>query len=315
MKLLIPISYFFNTPKSEIWQLDCVTGKKHCLFTLNNHSQRSVKGKGLTGLTWLNRSQLVACDFNQIFIIQRNNGAILSLYIDNELNDLHSLNVDKDKVYLVNTGRDSIDLFDHQLTLIKRISLLTEQEWQGRKEESYTVTGDYFDKIGTVKSFFQRKVPDKWHLNHVFSFEGRIIASSFQQRQLMDVKTLVSLSNQLPERIHDGLIYQNEVWITLVSGKIYHASLIFPLQFKLFFDLFQKTKIKGWCRGLLIVKDNLYIGITAIYDKSRTPWLDYMAEETKSGIFQVNLKSKKITHFYDFTHPNGRRIFTFIKDE
>ena len=311
MKLLIPIS-FFNASHSEIWQLDCKTKQQKKLTSFID-KKRAVNGKGITGLAWLNSTELVGCDFNRLFIIDRKTLKILSIYTDNELNDLHHICVNENNIYVANTGRDSIERYNDQLSLVERIDNLSPIEWKNRIAGKYKITGDYYDK-DIKKPFYQRKIPDKYHFNHVEILNKQLVITSFTKKQLVDGRTLENLGNTLPERLHDGFIYQNKIWITLVSGQVYFSSLKQPFQFKLFFDLFKKAPVYGWCRGLLINDGKLYIGITTIYDKKRTPWLKGDVNKTKTGIYQIDLDTKQIETFYDFSHIDGSRIFTIITD-
>jgi hypothetical protein len=318
MKLLIPVSYFFGAPRSEIWQLDTQSGQRQCLYTLAP-SSRDVLGKGITGLTWLNNTQLLACDFNRLLLLNRTDGDIIREYADDQFNDLHHVHVQGKYIYVANTGRDSIDVLDHQLQWVQRLDGLSASDWILRHQGNYAVHGNYYDRPDSGLPFNQRKVPDTWHFNHVLCdprvAEGRIVATSFVRKQLMDAQTLEALSETLPDAPHDGLIAKDAIWITTVTGKVYRSPLTLPFTFKCVLDLFAQAAKKGWCRGLLISKNTLYIGITSIYEKSsRTAWLDCPLGETASGIYCVNLTTFTITAFHDFTTDEGSRIFSILGD-
>ena len=318
MKLLIPVSYFFGTPRSEVWQLDIQSGQRRCLYTLAS-STRDVPGKGITGLTWLNNTQLLACDFNRLLLLNRADGKIIQEYTDDQFNDLHHVYVQGKLIYVANTGRDSIDVLDHQLALVERLDGLSADDWTLRRHGNNAVHGTYYDRPDSGLPFYKRKVPDTWHFNHVLCdphvAEGRIVATSFKRKQLVDAKTLEPLSGVLPDAPHDGLIANDAIWITTVTGKVYRSPLTLPFTFECVLDLFAQAPKKGWCRGLLINKSTLYIGITSIYEKSsRTAWLDCPIDETASGIYCVNLKTLIIKDFHDFTTAEGSRIFSILGD-
>jgi hypothetical protein len=318
VKLFIPISYFFGGPTSELWQLDTETKHKRLLATLPS-SARDVVGKGITSIAWLNDRQLVGCDFNRVFIFDHAQCELTQIRQDEQYNDLHHISVDGQRVYLANTGRDCIDILDHQLQLVSRLDFLSDTEISLRVEGQYSTKGDYYDNETSAIEFHLRKVPDTWHINHVIKagerLDNRIIATSFKKKHLLDARTMQQLSNDLPTQPHDGFVDQNYIWITTVSGQIYRSPLSLPLQFELFFDVFQETKFEGWCRGLLITDDSLYVGITAIHKEcSRTSWLKSSVEETRTGVYRIDLASLSIADFYDFSHSNGSRIFSIIGD-
>lgn len=318
MNLIVPVSYFFGAPRSDIWQLDTETGIKKLLQTLPA-SEREVRGKGITGLAWLDNRYLIACDFNRLLKLDRNSLEIVTDYEDQEFNDLHSLNVDKGHIYVANTGRDSIDIFNHQLQLQQRIDCLNTDEWQKRCSGDYVVSGNYFDSSDCTLAFNQRKVPDKWHLNHVFKapecLGGQVVATSFSARRLLDVTSMQPVSSNFPSQPHDGFIYKEGLWVSTVCGKIYRAPLQIPFHFEMVCDLFQIAPHQGWCRGLLIADGLMFIGITSIYEATkRTNWLSGSLEETRSGIYQLSMETMEIEAFYDFSSTKGSRIFTMIPD-
>lgn len=318
MNLIIPVSYFFGNPRSEIWAINVHKGDKTLLKTLPD-SDKQVSGKGITGIAWLNDNQLVACDFNRLFKIDRQGLKITTICEDPELNDLHSLHVDQGLIYVANTGRDSIDIFNYQLELQKRIDCLPSDEWKERNAGNYSISGSYYDSPDGSIPFNCRIVPDKWHFNHVFKtpehLDGRVIATSFSTRSLLDVNSLKSVSSTFNTQPHDGFVYEDELWVTTVSGQICKAPFKVPYDFEMVVDLFKIAPHKGWCRGLLIASGSIFIGITRIYQTSkRTDWLNCSVEGTRSGVYQLSMNTLEIEAFYDFSSKEGARIFTMIAD-
>ncbi|WP_461534727.1 hypothetical protein [Spongorhabdus nitratireducens] len=318
MKLLVPVSYFFGKPRSEIWQLDTENNVKKLICSLPS-SNKEVRGKGITGLSWLDNDYLVACDFNRLIKLEYDSWNVVEVVEDSEFNDLHHLSVSKNRIYLANTGRDSIDVFDDRLNMIQRIDGLSEQEWKQRVTGDYEVSGPYFDSPCSGLPFHSRRGPDKWHFNHVFKagegLEERIIATSFGARAMMDPETLEVISSKLPVQPHDGFVHGDYLWVTTVSGTIYRAAINQPLVFEPVVDLFAYAPHQGWCRGMYISGDKLFVGITAIYEKSnRTRWLKGAIEDSRSGIYKISLSSLQIEAFYDFSTAEGSRIFSIVPD-
>jgi len=319
VKLLIPISSFFGAPKSELWLLDTETKEQRLLTRLPSSGQEVV-GKGFTSIAWVNNRHLVGCDFNRVFILDRALCELVNIRQDEQYNDLHHVSVEGQTIYLANTGRDCVDILDHQLRPVGRLDFLSNMEVSSRVKGHYSTEGDYYDNETSLIKFNLRKVPDKLHLNHVIrageQLGNRIIATSFKQQHLLDAVTQKPVSNDLPYQPHDGFIYDKFIWITTVSGQIYRAALSIPLRFELFFDLFLFSEFKGWCRGLLVTDDALYVGITAIHKQSsRTSWLNSSIEDTRTGIYRIDLRSLSIDSFYDFSDPCGNRIFSIIGDQ
>jgi len=318
VKLLIPISSFFGTPKSELWQLDTETKEQRLLSTLPSYGQEVV-GKGFTSLAWVNNRQLVGCDFNRIFILDRALCELVNIRQDEQYNDLHHVSVKGGNIYLANTGRDCIEILDQQLRPIERLDFLSDIEVSARIKGHYSTEGDYYDNETSTVDFYCRKVPDKLHLNHVIKsvaeLDNKIIATCFKKKCLIDAISQQPISNELPNQPHDGFIHDKFIWITTVSGQIYRSVLSLPMRFELFYDLFLNSRYEGWCRGLLVTEHDLYVGITAIHKESRrTSWLKGSIENTRTGVYRIDLRTLSIESFYDFNDLCGNRIFSIISD-
>ena len=319
MKLLIPVSYFFNQPRSEIWQLDTETKTKTLEFKLPNNPL-PVKGKGITCLSWLDSETLVGCDFNSVFLGDWTLKKVIKVSQAADFNDLHHLRVNFQSIVVANTGRDRLEILDNQLRHIDNIDLLSAEEVDTRLNGSYKLTGDYYDSDISDKPFSQRKVPDKYHVNHVMQdsklLNNQVIATSFKRKVLLNAQTLEVVSNELPTAPHDGVIYNEFIWVTTVSGQVYRSRNSIPFEFVPFYNLFKHAKFKGWCRGLLIEGNDMFIAITAVYESSdRTNWLDCSIDNTKSGIYQIDLTTLEIKHFFDFSHEDGSRLFSIILNQ
>lgn len=317
MNLIVPISYFSGTPKSEIWELNTETKQKNLVSTLPN-SERDVTGKGITSITWLNHNKLVGCDFNRVFIFDPASKELVTVKTSDEYNDLHHISVNGDRVYLANTGRDCIDILDHGLRNISCIDFLSESEALARVDGNYDVTGEYFDIDLKGIEFHLRKVPDKWHINHttrvINGFDSRVVATSFSKQCLIDAETMEPLCREFATQPHDGVVANGYIWVTTVSGQIYRSTLSFPLEFEVYFNLFQNAPFEGWCRGLLVTRDAIFVAITAIQKEStRTKWLSVPATETRTGIYRIDLCSISVDDFYDFSDANGSRIFSILE--
>lgn len=317
MKLLIPVTYFNKNSHSEIWQIDTIKQTKKLLTTLPK-SSIPVMAKGITGLSWMDKNTLIACDFNRVLKINRSDWKILAIKTDDEFNDLHQLSVHQDKILLSNSGRDSVDVLDTNFKKIHRHSKISEQDWQDRKLGNYKVNDSYYDAPKIKKHFCQRKVPDTYHFNHILQineFKNMLIVNCFYEKCLRDLKTFKIISNNLPESIHDGFVYQNCLWITTVAGEVYKSPLILPFKFKPVIDLFVTATHHGWARGLFVKDNYAYIGITKLYQKNdRTNWLKQDKKDTRSGIYQFNMNTNSIEFFYNFSHPDGAKIFSIIAD-
>ncbi|SMM98510.1 hypothetical protein SPONL_2185 [uncultured Candidatus Thioglobus sp.] len=317
MKILTATSHFKGTPRSEIWQIDTETHQKKQLMVLPE-SPFPVSAKGVTGIVWIDNNTLVVCDFNRVLKINRNTWEIIDEKIDEQFNDLHQITNYKGQLLISNTGRDSIDLLDFDFKTLTRHSLLSEKDFQNREAGNYEINDEYYDNPKSGLSFSQKKVPDTHHFNYAFQtdkFKDKIIVNCFYDKCLRDLKTFEIISNHLPNHIHDGVIHNDHLWLTTVSGEIYKSKLELPFQFEIAIDLFKTAPHHGWCRGLFFEDNYAYIGITVLYKNSdRTPWLKQDISQTRTGIYKYNLDADCIEQFYDLSHADGAKIFSIVAD-
>ncbi|MFT4929763.1 MAG: hypothetical protein ACI8WB_005898, partial [Phenylobacterium sp.] len=187
MILLVPVSYFFNQPRSEIWRLDTASGQITLWLSLPP-SRCPVRGKGITTLarsaTAVNKAhdtiQWLACDFNTVMGLSAA-GKVLLRYFDQQNNDLHHLSVAGGKVYIANTGRDCIDVLDNNLVRVARYDGVDSPTLQQRLAGEQQIDCDYYDKADCGLPFYQRRVKDRWHFNHILALSDH---QPKQQEQL-----------------------------------------------------------------------------------------------------------------------------------
>lgn len=313
MKLLVPVSYFNGTPRSEIHRIDCDSGAIEHWLTLPK-SGREVRGKGITGLQQLNKDAWVGCDFNRVFVLDVR-GRILRVTEPEDANDLHQLSFIDGLIYLANTGRDSVDVLNTELKLVARYDGLSNAEWHDRLNGNYTIDSTYYDPPECALPFHLRRLPDKWHFNHVtqlpVALGGHIAVTSFSKRAIYDATTLCQISNTLPAPPHDGVVHAGKIWVSTVSGGVYVAPVTLPWRFTKLLDLAGLVAHLGWCRGLAFARDKMFVGVTAVpSDSDYVHCVPARPEETRSGVYQLNVTTFAVEHFYDFTHADGARIFS-----
>lgn len=314
MKLIIPISFFRGKPRSEIWILDTESQHKTKVYREETPTDYAVEGKGITGIAWINARKLVACNFNHLLFINPQNWQRQAILFREDFNDLHQLAIKDNKIFIVNTGLDSIDVLSTALAWHTRISLVDGEHIKQRIQGAYQTQGDYYTCPNTVPKFYLRKVPNTHHLNHICFIEKRILSTSFSQQCLIEIESGNPASNILSNKPHDGIVHNGFLWVTTVNGEIHRAALNTKhLEFETVFSLFEYAPHHGWCRGLYIQRDALFVGITAIHQtNSRTQWLTQAEHCTKTGVYRLDLQTGVIHDWYDFSDEDGSRIFSMI---
>ncbi len=126
-----------------------------------------------------------------------------------------------------------------------------------------SVWGDRFQQ-GTDYRLVPTTKPHLAHPNHVFHIDDEPWATRFQQR---DAISLDDPSRRIDiglERIHDGIVYGDQVLFTTVDGKVAIADtrsleMIEVIDLR---EMHPADLLLGWCRGLLLDGDRLWVGFS-----------------------------------------------------
>ena len=170
-------------------------------------------------------------------------------------NDVHHARPTPDGNILVAvTGLDMALEIGHDGRVIK--------EWNVWEPEK-SVWGERFSPDVDYRRIPSTK-PHLAHPNHVFYIGDEPWATRFQQK---DAVSLVDPSRRIDigvERLHDGIVYGDQVLFTAVNAKVVLADTR-TLQVTEVIDLMsmhEKDLLLGWTRGLLLDGDRLWVGFS-----------------------------------------------------
>lgn len=309
MKLLVPVSYFRGSARSELWRLDTEQQSVEFWRRLPD-STIAVRGKGVTGICPYPTGGYTLCDFNRVLQLDTD-GHLVKQVSREDFNDLHAITPINDGFLLANTGRDQVERLNLDFSLREHFDALDVAEAQARLSGEGVEACGYYDGLDEDLAFCRRRLADKFHLNHVLVLpDGRTVASSLTERCYLDVLSFKPISNRLQYPPHDGLLHQGCLWITTVNGELLVAGLAPILNFQSVFDLRALMPWQGWCRGLYIQDERLFVAITAIDSLNRrTEWLTVSPDQTRSGVVEICLETLQLVHFYDLSHEHGARVF------
>jgi hypothetical protein len=170
-------------------------------------------------------------------------------------NDVHHVRPTPEGNLLVAiTGLDMVAEITHGGEVIR--------EWNAWQPGT-PVWGDRFSRDTDYRLIPSTK-PHLAHPNHVFHIGDEPWATRFQQK---DAISLLDPSRRIDiglERIHDGIVYGDRVMFTTVDGKVAIADThslavteVIDLR-----DMHDKSLLLGWCRGLLLDGDRLWVGFS-----------------------------------------------------
>jgi len=194
-------------------------------------------------------TEILVCDFPS-FSIQK----IISLPC---FNDVHHVAVAPDgRLFVAVTGLDAVAELAPDGTLLRLVSVLGGSVW-----DRFSPTTDY-RKVPTTK-------PHRAHPNFVFFLDGQPWVTRFEQR---DAVPLNGNSNgrssfQLgEERVHDGYVIGDDIYFTVVDGRILRFGLTSGEMQCLDLNKIDNdgSRPLGWCRGILPLGEKAWIGFSRI---------------------------------------------------
>jgi len=340
LKIWVSGGSFDNTGECFIQEVDVFQKTKSDIIRFAPPNSLLVPRKGFTGACWMGKarkSDLLVCGFSALFRFSPPNWKLTGILHQPCMNDLHHVAVCDQKIYIVNTGLESIDIFDilgvyqgsfsfHPAWINKeRLNGITpsRKEWVpllevGWQERSFSITDDPPDEEyyqSDKSNFHQKIIKDFIHLNHITILPSQILVTSLSHKCVYDVSNFnkrIEITNGYP---HDGIVYNNHFWITCVDGtiiayKIEHGIVTNKISYTK--NIFEHTNNRGWCRGILIQDNYAVIGITKIYNSTQHYWAPYHQDSTKTGIICWDFNSNQELSFVDLSE-NESKIFSILK--
>ena len=210
---------------------------------------------------------LIVSDWNDIHYFDIKQWKYIGSFQRASFNDLHYLEIRGNKLFVVNTGLDAIEIYKNPLDpqLIERIFLF-------KKNPKLFAHRD----IDLKKQYnkLKKQKPHSAHPNCISFYNKQAIVTCFGKNQKVNTGEVINLKTG--KRVikkcydcHDGIFYKDDFYLTWTR----HATILkFP-------NLFNNTtkqkpqKIsigqRGWWRGMIIHDDIIYIFASDGYSKKK----------------------------------------------
>lgn len=188
-------------------------------------------------------------------------------------NNNHSVIMLDNKLYVTATGTDMVVIMDKDVgKSIECINIEGKDIWHRFEKQI-----DY-RKIHSTK-------PHQGHPNYVFKLKDEIWVTrcGFEDAAcLTDVKKNIKVTNDKEMSIHDGFVYENDIYFTSVDGHILVADQK-SLKIKNIYNLNKGVDRinKGWCRGLYIEDGLAYVGFSKIRKTRNARRLEWLKKSIK----------------------------------
>jgi hypothetical protein len=201
---------------------------------------------------------LITTDWTDLHYFDLEKWKYIKTFKKNTFNDLHYLKIFKNKLYIVNTGLDAIEIFKNPLDpIFKDIQFIFKKNCIFKKR-----------KINLEKKYnelFKIK-PHSCHPNAIEISDDRIYVTCFQKEQQRNTGEIIELNtgNRVLDKnydCHDALLYNGNLYTTrtrqnkiIVIYDINNRKL--PIS-----DIDEVFNIERgeWWRGMIIHDDILYL--------------------------------------------------------
>lgn len=170
-------------------------------------------------------------------------------------NDVHHVIAGADNSLVVaNTGLEMVVNLSKTGEVLNAWNVLSDDEpWA-----NYDKAVDYRMGVSTK--------PHRGHPNYVFILDNEIWATRFEKKDAVCVTDRSKKILVETERVHDGLVHNDEIYFTtvdghvvIVDGKTLRKNRVINLN-----DGHPPNTLLGWCRGLLVNDDYIWVGFSRI---------------------------------------------------
>jgi len=187
-------------------------------------------------------------------------------------NNIHSVTLHKDKIYVTSTGLDMVAILDKKSgAALKLINVEGKDPWH-----RFSKDVDY--------RLIHSTRPHQGHPNYIFFIEGKPWVTRCTQEDAVSLENLTKrIDISGPDKIisvHDGHVYDGKIFFTSVDGMVLIADIQSRKIIKKIdlYALEKKTNYrpKGWCRGLFVKGSYVYVGFSKFRKtkvKSRLSWI------------------------------------------
>jgi hypothetical protein len=212
---------------------------------------------------------LIATDWSDLHYFNVKKWVYSKVFKKSTFNDLHYVEINDGKLYVVNTGIDAIEIFDDPMNpKFERIEFIFEKNKKLFKQRNIDL-GYKYNEVLKMK-------PHECHPNCISFKNKMILVTCFGKNQkigsgeIIDLNTGTRVVKQNFD-CHDGIFYKDEYYLTHTR---HSTILVFKNLQKKNFPLMPYKRIKlpgkGWWRGMVIVNDYIYVFASDGYRRRKT---------------------------------------------
>ncbi|MEC4893976.1 MAG: hypothetical protein SAL07_14340 [Oscillatoria sp. PMC 1051.18] len=261
---------FFDKYHGSILQ---VTIRNNTIQVISEHliehpePSLAMRGKGLTGICQED-DHIWACFSNVIVKMDMVHFSIVDVIQDDNFNDLHGLAIHKGKLYVANTGYESIDIVNLENKVLNRIDLLGKD-------------------LRNRRPIWNQNEDTKPHLYHISGIaideSENILVCLVRQQRIINLLSWEWVGPKFKSPVHDLQYFNGDLWWTNVAGIVGKMdSKGETIEYSI--NGFQHDI--GWTRGLSITNSGILVGTAAARESNH----DYYKFSTNSPTLQIGAK-------------------------
>jgi hypothetical protein len=218
----------------------------------------------------LHNDYLIATDWQDLHYFNIKTWKYKRKFQKKTFNDLHYVEVNNNKLYVVNTGLDAIEIFNTPMNpQFEDLIFLFKKNPKLFKQRDLDKNGIYSTKL-KIK-------PHSAHPNCIAFDNGRILVNCFGKEQRHNTGEIIELNTGKKVMTktfdcHDGIFYKNDFYLTRTR----HSTILkienlrnrsYPVKRP---DRTYRIGGKGWWRGMVIHDDKAYVFASDGYRKKKT---------------------------------------------
>jgi len=206
---------------------------------------------------------------------------------------------------VVNTGLDQILEMDYDGKVVREWNTMGRDPW-----ENFDPTIDY-RRVQSTK-------PYESHPNHVFEIDGEVWATRFKQKDAISLENPQRRIDVNVERVHDGVVFGDQVYFTAVSGHIVVANTTtLEVEDRIDLNEFEAGDPQlGWCRGIAPDNEGAWVGFSRLRPtaiRENVAWVkDGFRKSLPTHIARYDLNERKLVKRINLEEHDLNAVFSIF---
>ena len=240
---------------------------------------------------------------------------LLKIYSHPCFHNIHSVAVHGEKLFVTSTGLDMVVILDK-----KNGSIISYHNAEGKDTWHRFDSGFDYRKIHSTR-------PHDCHPNYVFWINGEPWITRCTQEdavQLSNLNNRIDISGPTKTiSVHDGIVKGDHVYFTSVDGCI----VIADINTNKVLETFNVTTLKGygglrgWCRGLFITNNIIYLGFSRLRKTRRIEkiqWVSHLINKGKPiencSVLAIDILKREIIADYHISDNMIDAIYSILPE-